>query len=410
MITLQKTTGQGASVGTKICTVIALILPILSPYGIGTSSANFPLTDFVCICLICFVLIQRRKVISNKFLLFIWGICVFETIISCLFSSSIDLDVILGFKVAIEFMICLFAYSYLIKSINREFFFKVAETIGLICAALAILQYVFASVGYYDFYSGILPLPIEKYSHFGGLLDPNTGAIRVHSFFEEPSYLAIYMLPIFAHFLQQKRFLKATIIAVSCVCSSTMLGAVGIVLVLFITIIISSLDIKDKVKLCVLLIGIIVVLSVLYYKSVSLQMVVDYYVSRWMNMDQELMRSNSSASQRIIGNRDLYNEYPFLHKVIGTGINQYTLYFNIKSDYSNDLVCTLLNYGIIGIVTVIFWFLKLFRNTVADGAVFIVIFILVFSLDHIWFNMYFFYLLTWILIFQKEKDFIVFRL
>nr|WP_295269206.1 hypothetical protein [uncultured Blautia sp.] len=386
----------------KISTIMLLLLPILSPYGIGTANYNISMTDFICMLVVVYCVIKKRQVFADKILFRVLSICLVLTVLSYLFTSSENLSFALAVKVFIVFMLYLIAFSSLRNQFDINYFLKTVEMIGLICAAFAIMQFVFVTLGYREFYSGILPFPLNKYSYFGGLFDKNTGVIRVHSFFEEPSYLAIYLLPIIAHCIQTKKYIRAAIMAVACIISSTVLGIVGLTIVFLFLLFLSDLDFKQKaVFLCMLIVALIG-LQIAYNQNVTVREILDYYLNRYLSVNVELSRSDSSASQRLNGNINLFHNYGILNRIIGVGINQYQLYFNIATDYSNDFVCMLLNYGYFGLLMLAAVIIGALKKIYKSGYVYILILVFVLLVDHIWFNNYFFYLITWIYLFRKK--------
>lgn len=387
----------------KFRVLLLLLLPILSPYGVGTSTYNVSMTDLICLMIVVYFMMIKRKLFVNKVLVNVLNTCFILTIISHLFTFSLDLNFLLSVKVFIAFLLYLIAFSSLRNQLNVELFYTIAEVFGVFCALLAIMQFIFASLGIRNFYSGILPFPLSKYSYFGGLFDKNTGAIRVHSFFEEPSYLAIYLLPIIAHCIQFKKYLKATIMILACIVSATALGIVGIFVLAVFFVLFSDLNFNHKI-LFILIVGLgIICLSVVYNQNIVFKGLMDYYFNRYSSINIELSRSNSSVSQRLVGNMGLFSDYNFLNKIIGVGINQYKFYFNISTDYSNDFVCMLLNFGYCGVILLIIIIGYFLKNIHKKGYVFILILSLVLLVDHIWFNNYFFYLITWIYLFKIQN-------
>ena len=135
----------------------------------------------------------------------------------------------------------------------------------------------------------------------------------------------------------------------------------------------------------------------------------DYLFNRITTIEDELDRSNSSASLRLFGNLKYFEYYPFVNKLFGTGFNQYAVYFNLDKNYSNDFVTTLLDFGVLGLIALIISLLSLFKKVHKDGRIYLLIFIIALSIDHIWFNTYFFYLLTWCVVFMKKDDSIIIK-
>lgn len=391
----------------KLLMIIMALLPILSPYSIkfeGMSISN------IIIIFVCFVsIVKERNLRASRLWLTLLFVLLIESFIAMSFSGN-NIKFSLAIRVAIMFFIYLFAYGYIWKHINKDFFIYIIIKIGIFCAILAIIQFVFVSAGISNFYTGKLPLPLSQYSGFGSLIDI-TGSIRVHSFFEEPSYLALYEIPIFAYCLQNKKYKTAAILSIACILSGTVLGIIGVITVSILTIIIGDISINRKFQLIGIIIIVLIGLIILYFSNDAIQNIFNYYIGRYNHIGKDLNRDTSSVSQRLLGNIDLFSKYNIFNKFFGVGINQYANYFGLSSDYSNDLVCILLNYGIFGLIFLIFIILNTLKNVKKQGLIQIVFFIIVLAVDHIWFNEYFFYILTWIEIYtNNKKQFIVLNL
>ena len=186
----------------------------------------------------------------------------------------------LAIRVSIMFFIYLFAYGYIWEHINKVFFIYIIIKIGIFCAILAIIQFVFVSAGISNFYTGKLPLPLSQYSEFGSLIDI-TGSIRVHSFFEEPSYLALYEIPIFAYCLQNKKYKTAAILSIACILSGTVLGIIGVITVSILIIIIGDISINRKFQLIGIIIIVLIGFIILYFSNDAIQNIFNYYIGRY---------------------------------------------------------------------------------------------------------------------------------
>lgn len=390
----------------KKCIWFALVLvlfPIFEPYAIS-ENIGIMICDVIVIFILCFF-IKKRKIIIYKPLFIILLLNLGLSVLAAIFTQSSQLDIILAIKVFIVFLMYLVVFSCMWDNEIKEAFYRVVVIVGVISAVLAIAQFIFANLGFAGFYSGRLPFAIGKYNAFGGLFDANTGDVRVHSFFEEPSYLAIYQLPITAYCISRKKYIFALITGISCVISGSMLGVVGIFIVLLNALILEeSLSGTRKLKLLFAIAIVLFSIYILYLFNTQINTLVNYYVMRYTKLGRDLTYfSESSASQRLLGNIRLFSKYGILNKLIGVGINQYPLYFGLSSDYSNDFVCTILNYGFIGLVSLFCFLFQLFYNTKRSSLIYLALFILVLGVDHSWFGPYFFYLLTWC-IFELKSD------
>lgn len=380
--------------GISLLAAFPIIMTILDPYSL-TVNGSILICDMLVLIIAVLMLLSKRLAIYKP-LFILLCIDVLLTIFSFLVTSSANTDLFLAIKVAVVFMLYLIVYSSVWSRINKDYFFSAGEAIGLVCAGLAIAQFIFASMGY-NFYDGKLPLPLSSGSYFGGLFDRNTGDVRVHSFFEEPSYLAFFQIPITTHLVQEKKYMKATICAISCVLSGSLTGILGLIIsVLAMVFMDREIELKYKYRLCLFMAVIVTGFAIFYSINLGFKTLIDYYINRLTTTELAMQRSDSSFSQRIIGNSALFNQYNLLNKWIGVGFNQYSLYFGLFKDYSNDLVSNLLNFGIVGLVSLVGVLLYLFKSSCGHGRIFVIIFILLLAIDHSWFGTMFFYMLTWV--------------
>lgn len=376
-------------------------LPIAGPYclpfvGIG-------LADAIVLLVLGLFLLRKRFLILYKDLFCLLGLLAFGgTIGTVIAMTSGTVNVVLAVKVFIVFLLYLIMGSGSWNEIEGERFASAAVTIGVIAAILCILQFVFVSIGFTSFYSGKLPLPINKYSDFGSLVDI-TGTVRAHSFFEEPSYFAIYEIPVAAYCLQKKKYIQLTIVVASVLLSATMLGMAGLLVTFVTSVCFSQMKKDNKIKIFFAAAMALIVIILLASYNDYINRLFKYYSRRLLSVF-DFSRATSSSSQRIIGNLFLFGQYSFGNQLFGVGVNQYATYFNLETDYSNDFVSTLLNYGILGVIILIGWSISLFRKGGRETVVFISFFIFVLFFDHIWFNEYFFYLLTWVYLFSKRNS------
>lgn len=385
----------------RLLAIFPIVMTIFEPYAF-TEGGGILICDVLVILTAAYLVISKT-IQLHKNLFALLSIDFMLTILSFTFTDSNQTSMLLALKVFIVFSLYLVTYSSIWLYDIRDIFLKFAEVIGLICAILAILQFCFASLGF-DFYDGKLFLPLGEGSNFGGLYDRNTHDLRVHSFFEEPSYLGIFELPVTVYFFQNKKIFKAIICAISCIASGSMIGVIGL-LFCVITLLVTDNEIKKstKFKIIIVLLLAFFVLVYVYNSNVSFKNLIDYYIERGTTIQLSRQRADSSFSQRISGNVGLFQKYKPINKLIGVGFNQYSLYFGIFKDYSNDFVSNLLNFGYVGIVCFIIVLCVILKNVSAHGRVFWMIFVLVLAVDHSWFGPMFFYLYTWIVAHIDEK-------
>ena len=387
---------KGKMIIMSLCIVL---LPILSPYSIFGISLSL----FVVFLLIVYFIVKNRGTYLHSttgLLLFFMFVI---SIVDSLFTKQ-NLNTILAIKVCFVFFIYILMFSNVWKEIeDAESYYSVAVFVGKICAILAILQFIFVSLGYTNFYTGRLPLPLEKYSTFASLINPVTGSLRVHSFFEEPSYLAVFELPVFAYLFQREKYGWAIVVAFSCIVSGSVLGIAGIFIITFALFMESSISFKHKLQILLILCVVAIAGLVLLNKFTAIESLFNYYLRRYLDVGRDFTRSDSSVSQRLIGNLPLFENYNIYNKLFGVGANQYPIYFDLATDYSNDFVSMLLNFGYIGFLALIIWLITLVKGSKKLNRIYFVIFLIVLLVDHSWFSDNFFYLLSWVVIGVKSQ-------
>lgn len=334
---------------------LVAVLPLLGPYALY--SEGIAIVDVIIATLFVINITYKNYITTYRLLLYLFLFLIAESLLSMTLSSSENINIILAIKVSISYGLYLFTYGFVWEKFNKNLFYRYVLNIGIVCAVLAILQFTFVKLGYSGFYSGRLPLPLNQYSDFGALID-TVGTLRVHSFFEEPSYLAIYELPIFAYCLVERKYFYSFLIALSCILSGSMLGVLGLVIIALTTVLTSDIQSKKKIHLCLAILLLIIIIFTLYFTNDNFKYIIDYYFYRYNVLDRELLRNDSSVYQRLFGNIHYYSLYNFIQKLFGVGVNQYGIFFGLPNDYSNDFVCTLMNFGLIGLVALIIFLVR----------------------------------------------------
>lgn len=383
----------------RFLSILLALLPILGPYAVYTDGIG--LVDALILGIVLFIIVCRNISFERSLLVLL---LILGAIGEIGYFAAIgnEQNGALFLKVLVVFFLYSAAYGSVWNNIDTELFSEASVKIGLVCAVLAILQFIAISFGHTSFYTGRLPLPLNQYSAFASLIDV-TGAVRVHSFFEEPSYLALYELPVIAYCLKKSRYIELTILGIGCILSGTLLGIAGLIIVFFSCIIFGGASYKVRRTAIIVLVLVTIVFIYLNATNDAVHSLFNYYFGRYSKIGSDFDRETSSASQRLLGNIGLFANYNPINKLFGVGVNQYSIYFGLTNDYSNDFVCTLLNYGVLGLTTLVSWLLFLFRSCGKSGITHCLIFLLVLATDHTWFNEYFFFLLTWCFICSERK-------
>lgn len=407
-------TTQNMKIG-KIVAFMLAIAPILSPYILfEVGNITLRLMDIPMLLLVGYILLCKRKIgLPNRELFILLATFFLLTLISY-FAPLYGRNLFLGIKVFIAWSLYAFCLGYLWKVNEYEKFVIYATNIAIIATILLIIQFIAVALGFSNFYDGRLPiLELSKYDAWAGLIDPNTGNIRVHSFFQEPSYFGIYCLPILAQALKNERFKLAFFIFLGLIITSSLLSILGGLCVIICVLFTEKKSIR-KINLkfwrrILIISGIgVISLILLYTTSSSIQSVIDYSIRRANNIIYDLQGDRMGSTKiRLLGYISYFETYPIFFKIFGVGASQYPLYlsqYNVMA-YSSTLVTVLLNYGIVGLVVFIVWFLKIFFRSESGLKCFVLIFIIICLIDSFWFNWYFFYILTWFLPYLYRKNF-----
>ncbi|MHC9333834.1 hypothetical protein ACY0I2_05280 [Clostridium perfringens] len=107
----------------------------------------------------------------------------------------------------------------------------------------------------------------------------------------------------------------------------------------------------------------------------------------------------SSTKYRILGQISYFNKYSTFHKLFGAGAAQFASFVGLTNGYSNIWVTTTLDYGIIGVVSLVTLLISIILTSQKKKVwKYVMIIALIFACDRVWFNWYFFYLFTWVFI------------
>lgn len=385
----------------KYWALLLCLLPILDPYVLV---GGIMIVEFIAIALV-FCAVISTNISLNKDLVMLLLAFFILAVISALVSDFTNINLLLQFKVIMYQIISIIAFGFLWGKAGKDAFFEIVVKVAIVAASLAIIQFVAVTVGFTNFYDGRLPFTVGENNYFGGLFDRNTGDLRVHSFFEEPSYLAFFELPVFAYCVKTSKIKSAVVVGLSCILTGSMLGVVGLaIVVLYILLLDFSIKTSKKIIIFMLLIIVVIGGVYLYERSASVRELFDYLFNRFTTIQKETERSDSSVSLRFFGNIEYFEHYPVVNKIFGTGFNQYAVYFNLDKNYSNDFVTTLLDFGVLGITALVVMLFSVFKKLHKDGRIYFLIFVIALGIDHIWFNIYFFYLLTWCVMHMEEDD------
>lgn len=372
----------------KISAVILAILPILSPYALLNA---IPINLFLLALATIFIFLLRGS-ISKKATLPLTVLWIGHLMLSSIsiFLTNYNISLVNSMIVISFNVLCI---VILWSNCNFKYFVKVANVIGVICSLFLFIQATYLMVGFEAPSGRLFNLKLLDYAGFV----TTTYGFRLNSFFQEPSYFAIYILPLLVINLKEKNMKLILMYALGLVVSSSTLGILGGLIVVIYYLLIE----KKEIKYFLLLFLIAIMIHLLMFNYI------DYYnISLTRTVDKMFDITEGRSDIRFAGQISLFNELPLMNKIFGVGVNQMQNYFSsvgiFAYNYSNSFVTVLINTGIFGLTMyLIFIVYTAYRAFIHKQAIFFLIFIMVASIDYLIYNYYFFYLLTFIYVEQK---------
>lgn len=383
---------------TSTSALFLAIAPILDPYIVAEigSSITIRINDVLAMMVAFYVGAQGIKCKKKNGILF--PLCMLSIMMSvCSILTSPSVNMANQIKVLLIWTM----YSMLMMIIwsgnGLDRFFQVAEKIGYVVVAILILQFILGNQGL-PVWDGRMPFQLSKYDSWAGYIDPNTADIRPNSIFQEPSYVGIYLIPLFAYSLLKGKTKKVILFAAGLLLTSSLVAVLSAVVVTAYYFVFSSRSkIQKKMKRRIIIATVIgtIILVVLCNLNDDIQSLIGYIIRRVRSIGVDIKAERmGSAKVRLLGNLYLFDSYSFSQKLFGLGTLRYAVIYNVIS-YSNNFVNIFLYYGLVGFSGFIFWLVYFKRILInRDNSVFFVLMLLVFVADQQWFSWYFFYLIT----------------
>lgn len=275
-----------------------------------------------------------------------------------------------------------------IQFFDLEIFMKVLIFVSIIISAFLIYQLSVVTLGGIP-HDGVI---------FEGLVDEDNWSnsyIRPNSFFSEPSYLAIYLLPIIVLLLNNRKYILALFFYVIILLSTSTLGIIGGFVILLV-----YMFLNKKVKLLFLTSGILLLLYFISIKYLNLSWLVEFNFNKTINIQER-------SQLRIFGYIEYFDLIPTFNQIIGVGFNQLGNFFKVYNlaNYSNAFVLVLINFGIIGFVTYLLFIFSLFLKSNKEAILFVLILVLISLVDAFIYSANFYYILYFIFVYSKFKPF-----
>ena len=387
---------------TSLTAILLAILPILAPYSLFNTSVL--LGDFL-ILLFCgyIVAFKTKKIYINFPLLLYIGVISINSLISFLFTHNLDFQkMIMSLVKNILYFVC-FSILWGDLKEKKEIFYKAVLIVSLISCLFI----------FYQFTCELLNLEIPSGKIWGLIIDKDKTfspihtyqGLRLHSFFQEPSYLAIYTLAALSLSLRYNKYVVLLIQVAALVICTSSLGYIGLIIVFLYYMLISGQ--KKKISVCLKIILVFIVVNFILINGVpEYKEFLDLSMEKVLNISDDLQSEEyTSANMRILGYLYFFPKLPLLNKFIGLGQSQFTTYFIEYHlyNYSNAYVINLLNHGIVGLTVFLLALLQIYKKINKEDRIFIIIFLLVCVADAFLFNMYFFFVLTFVVIVYPQN-------
>lgn len=389
MLTLEK----------KIIAFLLAVSPILDPYVVFN---KIGIVNAIASILFIWIIVRNKSIKLNPLLLRLLIVLLVCTCVSLLNIEG-HRDTGASLKVIINWSILFLLASSMWSFLDKEKFIKYSQGIAVFAATFLYIQVILYITTGNVLDGKIEFLGLSQYDNWASMIDIS-GSLRAHSVFQEPSYVAIYLLPVVASFIINKQYVKSAYLIVAMVLTTSTVAICGIILILIWFLIISNKKISTKIKVLILIIA---THSILYMNFTQYSNIVDFAFNKLMMIGSDLKSDRLGSSKiRIIGYLPYYFDYPVYYKVFGVGANQFPEYlaqYNVLS-YSSTIVTVILDFGILGIISLISMFRMFIKGSNRNTIIYTLIFIMICSIDSFWFNWYFFYILTFIIMNYNPKS------
>lgn len=378
------------------------LMPILEPY------IFFSIADFdIYIADVMLAAITVHYVWKNRSLVWCKGLFCFSILLLALnyfafLAGPSSVQGIFGTtqRIWLFWMFYCAIFTATVASCDYAIFEKCILYVAVFACVLMLVQFVFVAAGI-PFWNGKIPfLGLGKYDDWAAMVDVN-GAIRVHSFFQEPSYVGVFLLPVIALALQQKKYIHAGLFIVCVFLSTSTLAIGGMCMVAGLHILQEIIMDRKAIRKYAIGAGWIILVGTLAALLIpSVRTMLGYSFKKIINVFSDLGNSRMGSTKlRIFGNIFLFPDYSPYNMLFGVGINQYVNVFadRIEYSYSNSFVTILLNSGIIGWGAFIAVIVGCIKKCSLQNKIFPVIFIFVMATDLTLYDWKFFYLFFWML-------------
>ncbi len=370
--------------------VSIMCLPIFAPYKfIGPISLG---SLIIFLSAVFVVLLTKRITINKDF-----ATLIYIQVALSLLSGFVQLNPATAKPIVLtSIMIFIDSLSImqLCRGIEKDIFEKVIKFFMIITVAFLIYQLISINLGIMPNNGKLFDNLVDGYKWSNSVTYK-----RVNSIFSEPSYFSIYILPIMAYFSINNKNKIAIFLMITLFLSTSSLGILGGIIILLYNIF-KNYNFKKIMKILFILV---------FLCAISL-IVLDFLNLEWIikNNFVKLDNLQSDSAIRFMGNLDNFKYLPDVFKFIGVGTGQlatFLLQYGIVTyNYSNALIITLFNYGILGFIVFTSTILKFFKRVKKNYRSLVLIFLIISIVDYFIYSANFYYITFFILLFYDRKN------
>ena len=388
-------TNKKITIESFLASLIVAITPIISPYVLF----NFSYFWILGLLLIALLLLGNNINVridgETKYLVAFALISFFLSFNGLSLGYSITSLIFSMLSLLFDLIIYLVAWRY----VNFKLLVKLLDAFAYICCGVLFLQLLLQYAGIQAFDGKI---PFLSISDNQGWIESSYG-YRFNSLFSEPSYFAIFLLPIFTINFLHNKWLNSFVFGISIILSSSSIGIILLAVVFLYKVIVHDIIKEKRIKFAIASL-------ICFFAIVLLIINVPFFTKLWLRSFNKVSNINDGNSDlRLIGYLELFNYYPLKEKLFGTGVAQLKNYFasigiNIYN-YSGSVTLTLLHFGIIGLIAFFVFAITLFKHSISNNSLlFFVLFLSIFAIDSLIFNYRFYYLLFFTLFYYKIDE------
>jgi hypothetical protein len=372
------------------------IYPILAPYKLLGLSLTWILGS-------AFIMCHLLKRVTFPIMTSIKPLAIY-TLLSMLFSLNglliirntsnlINAEI----AMAVDFIVYIMLWYYSDIDITMKY----AHVFGYICCGFAVVQ-IIATISGDKVPSGQLPI-----------LEVSTGWVtevwgfRFNSLFSEPSYFAIYLLPLFVYDFLKNNWIGTVVFGLFIVLSSSSLGIISLIVILVLRFVSVDFSLKGRIKFILIFLCVIVLANIV----VNYVPIIESFINRSYDKINEIFSRSADGGfmgdVRLGGYFNLFGELPIKEQIFGVGNAQLQNYFAERGvniyNYSNSFVLSLLNFGLLGFVIFVAFLGNLFCVSCKEKTLlFWVILIITLGVDSLLFS-YRYYWLVYFVIFSNKR-------